>query len=222
MAVLESLQTLARRCVAEALRVMAGRGPVLLVDGTAGNGVDTEFLARQAQGMGLVQSPQPLASHTIGADSAKTAGTVSASAPVVAFDVQEEAIRRTQERLEKYRLGHMVRLVLDSHAELETYLPVGVKLGAAMYNLGYLPGGDASVTTLPKTSMASILAVSQRLCPGGIISIYCYTGQEHGEAELHDIEAWAENLPWEKWRVTRYAFCNKPVNKEVLFLAWRL
>lgn len=84
-----------------------------VVDATAGNGHDTVFLAR----------------------------LVGPSGQVHAFDVQEEAIRATRERLEKEGLlTPSVRLHLASHDRLAEL--VGGPVKAIVFNLGYLPGGD--------------------------------------------------------------------------------
>lgn len=84
-----------------------------VVDATAGNGHDTVFLARLAGPSGQVH----------------------------AFDVQEEAIRATRERLEKEGLlTSAVHLHLASHDRLAELVTGPVK--AVVFNLGYLPGGD--------------------------------------------------------------------------------
>ena len=84
-----------------------------VVDATAGNGHDTVFLARLAGPSGQVH----------------------------AFDVQEEAIRATRERLEKEGLlTPSVRLHLASHDRLAELVRSPVK--AIVFNLGYLPRRD--------------------------------------------------------------------------------
>ncbi|MDL2306540.1 class I SAM-dependent methyltransferase [Desulfovibrio sp. OttesenSCG-928-C06] len=161
------------------------------VDGTAGNGVDTEFLAQAVEEAGLV----------------------------LAFDVQSEAIAATTERLEKSGVSSRVRLIKDNHDRVRAYLPKEAKVLAAMYNLGFLPGGSPDVTTLPESTVASLEALQEVMAPGGVISVHCYTGQDNGLEELAAVEAWASRLSWPEWRVLRYEFCNKKTNREVLFLA---
>ena len=66
---------------------------------------------------------------------------------VYAFDIQEQALVNTQERLEKLGLQH-VQLILDGHQHVDQYVET---LKAAIFNLGYLPSADKSVITLPAT-----------------------------------------------------------------------
>lgn len=163
----------------------------IAVDGTAGNGVDTEFLAQAVEEGGLV----------------------------LAFDVQGEAIAATADRLEKSGVSDRVRLVKDNHDRVRAYLPKSAKVLAAMFNLGYLPGGSSDLSTLAESTIASLEALQELMAPGGVISVHCYTGHDNGQEELEAVEAWAARLPWPEWRVLRYEFCNKKTNREVLFLA---
>ena len=170
------------------------RPSVLVLDATAGNGVDTEFLAQAVEEGGLV----------------------------LAFDVQDEALQNTRERLEKFRVGGRVRLLKDSHerlgAYLGPYLAAGTRVTAAMYNLGFLPGGASKLSTLAESTVTSLEQLRPCMASGSVISIHCYAGHEQGQAETAAVRAWAESLPWTDWRVLRYEFCNKPSNREALFL----
>ena len=169
---------------------LAGPWPVV-VDGTAGNGVDTEFLAQAVEENGLV----------------------------LAFDVQDEAINATAERLEKSGVSSRVRLIKDNHDRVRAYLGKDAKVLAAMYNLGFLPGGSSDLTTRAESTIASLESLQDAMEPGGVISVHCYTGQNNGQEELEAVEGWAAGLSWPEWRVLRYEFCNKKSNREVLFLA---
>ncbi|MDR2892107.1 MAG: hypothetical protein LBV80_03335 [Deltaproteobacteria bacterium] len=169
---------------------------VLALDATAGNGVDTEFLARSVTSSGLV----------------------------LAFDVQEEALRKTRERLDKSTpsLAGRVSLIRDSHENLDLYLApylaAGVRVSAAMYNLGFLPGGSSPLATLAGATLASLESLRPYIAPGAVLSIHCYAGHAQGAEESAAVEAWAVALPWREWRVLRYEFCNKPSNREILFI----
>lgn len=175
----------------------AARRPVLALDGTAGNGVDTEFLARAVEEEGRV----------------------------LAFDVQEEALGRTEQRLDASGpedLKRRVRLVRDGHERLKYYLEPGQQITAAMYNLGFLPGGASDLTTTAANTLDSLKQLADVVAPGGVVSVHCYTGQDNGPEEAEAVRSWAEGLPWSDWRVLRYDFCNKVANREILFLACRL
>ena len=126
----------------------------LCVDATAGNGHDTELLCRLAGEKGRV----------------------------LAFDIQEEALGRTEQRLRKAGLGANVRLIHDSHASMEKYAEAG-SVSCIVFNFGYLPGGDHRLGTRPESSAAAVRAGLRLLRPGGILSLCIYSGGDTGYAE---------------------------------------
>jgi len=198
---LDGLLAVARKTVSASVRGLLGAAPPeqqvpwpLTLDGTAGNGNDTEFLARIVEDNGLV----------------------------LAFDIQPEAISSTRARLVDAGLWNRARLIQESHDRLPLHVKNGHKIAAAMYNLGYLPGSDHSISTNADSTLASLWQLVPLIVPGGVISVHCYTGQEQGEEELLAVQGWAGGLPWLDWRVVRYEFYNKPFNREVLFLIQRV
>ncbi|MBR2850426.1 MAG: hypothetical protein IKB84_05260, partial [Clostridia bacterium] len=100
----------------------------IAVDFTMGNGHDTEFLSK----------------------------TVGERGHVYAFDVQEQALASTSEHLKAAGCPDNCTLILDSHHNVKKYVDVPIKAG--MFNLGYLPGSDKTVTTMRKTTLPAIEA----------------------------------------------------------------
>ncbi|WP_035067656.1 tRNA (mnm(5)s(2)U34)-methyltransferase [Nitratidesulfovibrio termitidis] len=183
------------------------------VDGTAGNGHDTLFLARLVGSRGLVH----------------------------AFDVQPRALARTAERLAEAGLEERVVLHGRGHEELAAALaaPLSESLSeslsvstdgaawpprimAAMFNLGFLPGSDRSVTTRSETTLTALEALLPLMVPGGVISLHVYAGHPGGADEAAALEERFATLDWNCWRVARYEFANKPRNPERLLLLLRL
>jgi hypothetical protein len=66
------------------------------------------------------------------------------------------------------------------------------KVAACIFNLGYLPGGDKTITTTQSNTLRALEATSTLLAPGGILSIVCYPGHPEGAAEAAAVSAWAE------------------------------
>lgn len=198
---LESLFDISRRAVATAIAeaiasasVNAYTTPVICIDGTAGNGHDTLFMASLLQGYS------------------------QASSQVLAFDVQEAALTATHARLQKHGITNAAKLILASHASLAEYIPHGTKICAAMFNFGYLPGGSHSMTTNKESSLKAINALLALLQKGGVISLHCYTGQAGGKEEEEAIKTLVQGLKWDEWHCAAYSFCNKEQNRETLFL----
>ena len=154
------------------------------VDATAGGGHDALFLARLVWPGGLVHC----------------------------FDVQAEALDRTRARLDAAGLGEAVRLHAAGHEHMLEHLPEEHRgrVRAVVFNLGYLPGGDAAVVTRPETTLAALEAAREVLAAGGAISAVCYTGHPGGEAEARQVQAWGEGLDFAGWRTVRYEIANKP------------
>ena len=123
------------------------------VDFTMGNGHDTEFLSK----------------------------TVGETGRVFAFDVQEQAVRSTAENLAKAGCPQNYTLILDSHHNVKKYVEGPIRAG--MFNLGYLPGSDKSITTMRVTTMPAIEAAIDLLDHGGVLLVAVYPGHAEGEAE---------------------------------------
>ena len=123
------------------------------VDFTMGNGHDTAFLSK----------------------------TVGQTGHVYAFDIQEQALASTAERLEAEGCPRNYTLILDSHHRVREYVKTPIRAG--MFNLGYLPGSDKRVTTMRETTMPAIEAALELLDHGGILLVAVYPGHAEGEAE---------------------------------------
>ncbi len=182
--------------ILEHAHILAGRAVEkggVAVDATVGNGHDTAFLAR-----------------AVGADGS-----------VVGFDVQEEALTETRQRLERDALSAPVRLVQAGHQALARHLEEAERgrVGAIMFNLGYLPGGDHSVTTRPETTRRALDAGTEVLRPGGVITAVAYTGHDGGKKEAEAVEAWASALPQAQFRALSYRFPNWSNDPPRLFAA---
>ena len=136
----------------------------LAVDLTAGNGSDTLFLAQ----------------------------IVGPSGRVLAFDIQEQALVTTAEKLAQVGVlvtradtsSHVnikpgVTLVASSHACLPDFLHVAPK--GIIANLGYLPGGDKDLVTRPDSTVAALLHATEALAIGGRLAVVVYPGHPGGE-----------------------------------------
>ena len=109
---------------------------------------------------------------------------------VYGFDIQKQAIESTQKRLEATGLEN-VTLLQKSHAQLSMYVPEPV--AAAMFNLGYLPGGDHRVITRATTTIAALQQAFDRLRDNGRISVMVYRGHDGGVEEGAAVEYWLSN-----------------------------
>ncbi len=150
----------------------------LAIDATAGNGGDTEFLARRVGPRGKVWS----------------------------CDLQPVALERTRVRLDEAGLGGWCELIAGCHSELVER--VGSDrlrtIRAIMFNLGYLPRSDHAVVTQGETTCRALEAASRLLAPGGRLTIVVYRGHVGGPAESSAVEGWLATLDSGDWGVERF------------------
>ena len=71
---------------------------------------------------------------------------------VYAFDIQEQAVEKTRQRLAEADLDN-AQLILAGHETLDQYTD---HFKAAIFNLGYLPSADKSVITRPATTLEAL------------------------------------------------------------------
>lgn len=156
------------------------------IDATAGTGQDTAYLAK----------------------------VVGESGSVIAFDIQEDAIRRTRERLEKERLESRVELILDSHIKMAQYSEEN-SVDAILFNFGYLPGGDHTICTKADTSVQAVAIGLNLLKKGGIMSLCIYSGGDTGFAEKDALMNYLKELDSKKYLVIQNTFYNRRNNPPI-------
>ena len=164
------------------------------IDATAGNGYDTVFLA----------------------------GLVGKKGRIVAIDQQDEAVESTRRRVEQAGLDN-VEVVNGCHSHLSAMIPEEGhgSVGAVMFNLGYLPGGNKKVITKGETTERAIRSALSLLRPGGILTVLAYVGHEGGLQEEAIVrEIWNQLLPTEF--TIHLGYANPPSEKSPrLFVARR-
>ncbi len=105
---------------------------------------------------------------------------VGENGKVFAFDIQQQALDSTSKLLESENV-HNVTLIKASHHLVKDYVKEPICVG--MFNLGWLPGGDKSVTTLHETTLPAIEAATELLDHDGGLLIAVYPGHPEGEVE---------------------------------------
>ena len=155
----------------------------LAVDATAGNGHDTVFLASLTGPEGIV----------------------------IAFDVQAEAITATRTALERSGApAHSWQLIHAGHETMAGAVPEAWqgKAGAVLFNLGYLPGSDKSVTTSTATTLTALAAALRLLRPGGVTVAVLYTGHPGGQEEADAVVNFAASLSSRDYHAVTYRTVN--------------
>jgi len=130
---------------------------------------------------------------------------------VYAFDIQESALARFRE----HQQDNLV-VVHDSHHKLRDYIIE--PLDCIMYNLGYLPGGNKSITTRPETTIASLSSATEMLRPGGLMTLALYLGHETGAIEAQAVSRFLAELPKAHFAVLRHSYHNRDKNAPLLMV----
>lgn len=149
------------------------------IDATCGNGNDTEFLCRMAGSTGKVY----------------------------AFDIQEEAVEHTADRLK--RAGCEDRAVLFCKGHEHMAECVQEKADVIMFNFGYLPGGDHTAATRPETSLRAVSQGLELLKEDGIMSLCIYSGGDTGYEERDALLEYLKELDPGKWLVIMCSYYNR-------------
>lgn len=146
-----------------------------------------------------------------GHDTLHLANAVGPGGRVYGFDIQWRAIRRTRRRLAAAGVGERVVLHHASHADMLHHLPPEIRrrVGAVMFNLGYLPGGDHAITTTPEATLEALQQALPLLRTGGLVTVVLYTGHPGGAGEAQAVTDWAAGLDQATVHVLSYRFINQ-------------
>ncbi|MGE8206260.1 class I SAM-dependent methyltransferase [Heyndrickxia sp. NPDC080065] len=158
----------------------------IVIDATVGNGYDTAFL-----------------SHLVGSEGL-----------VYGFDIQNEAILSAKKYLEEKNLTTNVVLFNKGHETIMNSIPMKHygKISGAIFNLGYLPGGNKHIVTQANTTILAIKQLLEIIKPEGIIVLVIYHGHPEGAIERDAVINFVESIDQKKAHVLKYQFINQRNN----------
>ena len=177
---------------AQQLREATIKEGAICVDATMGNGGDTVHLAQ----------------------------LVGETGHVYAFDVQQEALRRTEEKLKEAKLLQRVTLLLDGHQNMLAHIKTPCDM--IVFNLGWLPGAAHDVFTLRETTMRALDASLALLKEGALLTVCVYPGHDEGKREMQAIMEWAKGLHAKSFQTLFVSYQNQPENTPMLLVVERI
>lgn len=159
----------------------------IVIDATCGNGFDTLFLAKKIlhEDLGFLYG----------------------------YDIQKSAIENTYQRLQQENIS--LKNVALFHKSHEDFAEVSKNVKLIVYNLGYLPGFDKSITTRTESTIKSI---ENGLNLSSYISIMCYPGHSEGKEEKKGLLQFLANLDRKKWSICHYEWVNRPLSPSLIFI----
>ena len=137
---------------------------------------------------------------------------------VYAFDIQEQALEKTSQRLQEAGLSN-AELILQGHETVDQFV---TEVKAAIFNLGYLPSADKSIITQPQTTIEALDKLCQLLVKGGRIAIMIYYGHEGGDIERDAVLDFVSQLPQQEYTATIYRTLNQINNPPFLVMIEKL
>ena len=132
---------------------------------------------------------------------------------VSAFDVQSAALDATKVRLEPYHFTH-VALYHASHEDFQAY--IDEPYGFVMFNCGYLPGSDKTLTTQAHVTANTLQKAYAGLSVPGAIVLTLYKQHSGAKEELQMVHDRALTLPHA--RLSSYRFLQQQDAPEVLLI----
>lgn len=166
----------------------------MVIDATCGNGHDTLMLAQIA--------------------------LTDDSGLVFAIDIQEKAIKNTQALLKNHlsvSRYNRVHLIQESHEKFPTIIEQH-SIRLIVYNLGYLPGTNKTMTTMTNITIKSLKEALGKIQEGGAISIACYPGHKEGAIEESAILDWARALDPCTWSVCHHRWLNRNLHPSLILI----
>lgn len=123
---------------------------------------------------------------------------------VYAFDIQEVALKISKERTLEF---DNINFIHDSHENIDEYLQEEIDL--FIYNLGYLPKYDESISTQEESTINSLKKALSLLKKKGIIIMVIYPGHSSGKKEALGIESFIKTLDEANYLICKYQFTNR-------------
>lgn len=163
------------------------------IDATMGNGNDTALLSR----------------------------LTGENGKVLAFDIQQQALDHTKEKLQKENCPENYELYLTSHEHMEQYAEQG-SISCITFNLGYLPGGDHTKATKGDSSIRAIQTGLELLREKGLMTVCIYSGGDSGFEEKEAVISYLQKLDPKKYLVIISQYANRPNNPPIPVLIVKL
>jgi hypothetical protein len=126
----------------------------VVIDATCGNGKDSLALAKLLEPLG---------------------------GKLLCVDIQEKAIENTKALLQKELPDFLTSITF--YQQSHEALPEASSVKLIVFNLGYLPSGDKSLTTQVNSTLLSVKNALKALSLGGALCVTCYPGHLEGKKE---------------------------------------
>lgn len=167
----------------------------LFIDATLGNGLDSYFILNNNKFKGRLLS----------------------------FDIQARAILNSCERINQlHTIPASYQLIHASHDTLLNYLDVDDQIHGAIFNLGYLPGGNHQITTRSQSTLNALQQIMSKLVRKGRVLIVIYSGHPEGQVEKEQLLNYLKTIDQQAYHIYHYHALNQKNNPPELLAIERI
>lgn len=167
----------------------------LFIDATLGNGHDSYFILSNKNFKGRLLS----------------------------FDIQARAILNSYQRINQLQTtSASYQFIYASHDTLFNYLNSNSLIHGAIFNLGYLPGGNHQITTRSQSTLNALQQIMSRLVRKGRILIVIYSGHSEGQVEKEQLLNYLKTTDQQAYHIYHYHALNQKNNPPELLAIERI
>lgn len=141
---------------------------------------------------------------------------------IYTFDIQKNALQYSRDKIFSLKEENTSRIkfIHDSHENMKNHrIPTPYDL--VVFNLGYLPKGDHSITTKADSTINAIKVATANLSTIGIVTIVAYPGTDYGAYERDCIKSFLEKIPQSNFNISHWKPINQTNNPPELFIIAR-
>lgn len=124
---------------------------------------------------------------------------------VFSFDIQPSALEQTEKLLKENNITN-AKLILDSHDNFRDYYDGEIDGG--LFNLGFLPGGDKSITTQRGSTLSAVKSAMAALKHGCALGAAVYPGHEEGRLEGERLQEYFSQVEKKDFDIFIYRLLN--------------
>jgi len=149
-----------------------------------------------------------------GHDTLMLAAAVGSKGDVLALDIQREALDATKTLMDEHEMKQVCFAQTNFKAmkKFSSFAFPDREPSAIVFNLGYLPGGDKSLTTTEEDSLQAVKDALDLIKKDGVVTVVLYSGHEEGAREKQAILDFARTLPSKEYHVVYAQMYNQTKN----------
>ncbi|MBN2898460.1 MAG: methyltransferase domain-containing protein [Clostridia bacterium] len=151
-----------------------------------------------------------------GKDAFKLLERIGAEGFLYGFDIQPQAIESSDAHLKANGYANY-QLHLASHELMSNYVEADA-VQVILFNLGYLPKGDKTITTSLNGTVTAIREGLKLLKKNGMMLVACYPGHEEGYEEYQGLLDALPKLDQKAYNLFHGSFLNQKNMPPAIFL----